>query len=42
MDGLKWLTWQFFVLLIYKGVKKVEKFLTNICIYEYKSIYSHV
>jgi len=42
MDAQKFLAWQFFALLIYKGSKKVGKFLSDICIYEYKSIYSHV
>lgn len=42
MDAQKLLTWQFFTFLIYKGVKKVEKFFSDICIYEYNSIYSHV
>lgn len=42
MGTLKSSTWQFFAFLLQKAVKKVGNFLRDICIYEYKSIYSHV
>tara|TARA_B100000965_G_scaffold374366_1_gene365593 strand:+ start:4320 stop:4448 length:129 start_codon:yes stop_codon:yes gene_type:complete len=42
MGALKALTWQNSTASLAEAVKKVEKFLRDICIYEYKSIYSHV
>ncbi len=42
MGTLEFLIWQFSILLTQKGDEKTEKFLSDICIYEYKSIYSHV
>lgn len=42
MNCLKRLTWQFIAHFQVKSVMKVEIFLRDICIYEYKFIHSHV